>query len=352
MMVRVELDELKRHLQEQFSDGLVTIVGSGLSAAAGLPTMQQLAVRLQHVMPLCCGGELRAEWEPVASRLAEGADLESALKDVAAESELIPLIVAETAEAILDAESHAVRKVVRGELELPFAKLIRHITFAEGGAHVVTSNYDRLIEFATEMAGSELDTGFVGYNYGRFAPSQSRDALSSFTPVSRPRPGVQRRLRSHVALHKPHGSLDWFLNGSSPVRCTVALDAARLMITPGTSKYRRGYDSPFDYQRAEANRAIDAAARFLVIGYGFNDDQLETHLRRKLQEGRPCVLLTKALTDNARRLVQENPSVMALIEHGPADGVQGTCVLSAGAETVFENVRIWNLSTFVREVLE
>ncbi|MGE8637989.1 MAG: hypothetical protein ACN6PR_05065 [Achromobacter sp.] len=36
------LDAIKKHLQENLSDGLVTIVGSGLSCAEGLPGMGEL----------------------------------------------------------------------------------------------------------------------------------------------------------------------------------------------------------------------------------------------------------------------------------------------------------------------
>jgi hypothetical protein len=40
----MNINDLKKHLQNHFRDGLVTIVGSGLSVAEGIPGMPALAV--------------------------------------------------------------------------------------------------------------------------------------------------------------------------------------------------------------------------------------------------------------------------------------------------------------------
>jgi hypothetical protein len=44
----MDLHTIKIRLQEHLSDGLVTIVGSGLSCAEGLPGMGELATYLQQ----------------------------------------------------------------------------------------------------------------------------------------------------------------------------------------------------------------------------------------------------------------------------------------------------------------
>src|SRR5258707_10804130 len=77
---------------------------------------------------------------------------------------------------------------------------------------------------------------------------------------------------------KPHGSFDWYRNGTSAVRCSVELDAERLIITPGLNKYKAGYNAPFDKHRELANNHINRSAKLLVVGYGFNDDHLHNHL--------------------------------------------------------------------------
>jgi hypothetical protein len=342
----VELDDLKRILQRHFSDDLVTIVGSGLSASLGLPTMSVLGVHLEQAMPRHCDSELLTQWEIIVKRMREAGDLESAMDSLAADHPLLPSIASETASLVLAAEQRAIQSVARGETELAFAQLLPHITFADKCAHVVTSNYDRLIEFAVESENIGLDTGFCGYNYGTFDPRVTRDSLSTFVrPSQRTEP--RRKWRTHVKLHKPHGSLDWYLHNGRPVRSVFALDAPRLMITPGASKYRLGYDSPFDYHREAANRAIDSASRFLVIGYGFNDEQLETHLRRKLTEGRPCLLLTKVLTPKGVDVVAQYDSVLSLTESH-----SGTECRYRGEHFDYPGIRLWNLSSFIREVFQ
>ena len=45
-----DLHELKLLLQDHFRDGLVTVVGSGLSCAEGLPGMTELAEHLRTVV--------------------------------------------------------------------------------------------------------------------------------------------------------------------------------------------------------------------------------------------------------------------------------------------------------------
>jgi hypothetical protein len=346
----MNLDELKRLLQAHFTDGLVTIVGSGVSAAAGIPGMSALADYLRAEIPASCPASSVNEWDHVGEQLATGTDLETALRGVEADSELIPLIVKLTANFIYQAEQATVLRIVRGEYDPPMRRLIRHLAFAEGAAHIITSNYDRLVEYSVELAGLAVDTGFYGTYYARYMPCESKVALSQFVP-QRNKATLKRVLRAHVALHKPHGSLDWFLHGDEPVRCSHFIDAQRLMITPGTSKYRLGYDSPFDLHRGSANQAIDAASRFLTLGYGFNDDQLETHLRPRLRAGRPCVLLAKALTESARKVVEECDSVLALVE-GSSEGIPSTTCHYGGITEVFDGVRLWDLDHFLNEVLE
>jgi hypothetical protein len=272
------LDEtLRRRLQDHFSDALVTIIGSGYSAALGIPGMQPLADELRHEMP-SRAGVAAAEWEAVAAELAGGAGLEAALDRLKDNSELIPDIVAVTAQFIYAAEQPVLGEILAGTRRLALSELLGHIAFA-GDPQVITTNYDRMVELAAELAGYALDCSFLGAHACRFDPDASRAGMRSDV-VTKGRKSWMR-YRRHVRLWKPHGSLDWYLRDEEPFRTPYAVELPRLMITPGVSKYLRGYERPFDYHREEANHAIDAAARFLTVGYGFNDPHLQTHWRRE-----------------------------------------------------------------------
>jgi hypothetical protein len=129
----------------------------------------------------------------------------------------------------------------------------------------------------------------------------------------------------------------------------VALGLPRLMVPPGKTKYRKGYEQPFDYHRASANDAIDKAARFVVIGFGFNDPHLQSHLLPRIQQGAPCLILTKRLTPEALRIIQSSPAVMSLSEF-VTEHASGTRLNLGKNEFLYEGVQLWELATFLDEV--
>ncbi len=241
-----------------------------------------LSRHLQHAIPPLLKEGTQADWDAVEHKLSAGEDLESALDAVPDGSDLITLIVEESASLMLTAETNAVQSVVSSGKKFPLSDLIHHLIHPGGRAEIITTNYDRLIEVAVEMAGFQIDCAFPSAYYSQLDEEASIQPFRGWVPA-----GTKFRShnRSHVRLSKPHGSLDWFLVPTGPVRSVLHIAAPRLMITPGTSKYLKGYDVPFDLHRERANEAIDRAARFLVIGYGFNDHHLETHLRGRLAAG-------------------------------------------------------------------
>jgi hypothetical protein len=340
------LDELKLRLQQHLSDGLVTIVGLGLSASHGLPTMGELSEHLRKIIPLHLAGTPNSEWDEVESRLTAGADLEAALDAIPHGSVLIPLIVEESAGLLISAETKAIQDTLRAGKLMPFGALVSHLLYATNRAEVITTNYDRLIEIAVEMAGYRVDCSFPSAYYSRLDEAAAKKQVREWVPVRRS--SAKRRTHKHVRLSKPHGSLDWYLLANEPVRSVLNLLEPRLMVAPGSSKFLRGYDIPFDLHRERSNNAIDNAARFLIIGYGFNDHHLETHLRVRLASGVPAVVITKELTPNARKCILAHPAMIALEE---SNDPPGTHVLTSSSDDVFRGISIWALANFVEEVL-
>ncbi|MGO9027820.1 MAG: SIR2 family protein [Acidimicrobiales bacterium] len=339
------LDELKLRLQQHLSDGLVTIVGLGLSASHGLPTMGALSEHLRTEIPIHLAGASNSDWDQVESQLAAGEGLEAALDAIPHGSMLIPIIVEESAALMIAAETKAIQDALRAGKPMPFEALVPHLLHATDSAEVITTNYDRLIEIAVEMAGYRVECAFPSAYYSRLDESAAKKQVREWVPVGR---SATRRTHKHVRLSKPHGSLDWYLLANEPVRSVLNLLEPRLMVSPGSSKYLRGYDIPFDLHRERSNKAIDSAARFLIIGYGFNDHHLETHLRARLAAGIPAVVLTRELTPNARECILAHSTMIALEE---SIDPPGTHVLTSSSDEVFEGISIWALSNFVEEVL-
>lgn len=347
------LHELKKELQGFFSDGLVTIIGSGLSAAEGIPGMGGLACHLVKKVPY---GEISEQdlndWRPVSDQLKKGIGLEAALKNTHFSSRLGAAIRELTADLIRDAERSVIYKVIYEGKQLRLAALMKHYLQNKKTIPIITTNYDRLVELACEVAGLCVDNLFSGSMAARFDPRASRWAACrgySWTS-SRNKPAFNWANKAMVL--KPHGSLDWFLGADDePIRSDPDMGGRRLIITPGVDKYRGGYDRPFDAHRERANKFIGEAFKYLVIGYGFNDDHLETHLSPAIKSGKPTLIMVKELSEAAKRLVESSQAVIALSELPP--GLEdGTLVTRSGSTRVLDGQSLWDLGVFVKEVLE
>lgn len=342
------LDAIKSHLQELLGDGLVTIVGSGLSCAEGLPGMTELANYLSTALGPGLSTADIALWEEIKALLGRG--LEAALLAKAPTATLEAVISATTGLLIASRERQVVSEVFNGKRKLRLTRLLSHLLKPPAGLPIVTTNYDRLVEIAVEEAGIGADTMFVG----RFsAPLNERESKLSFCRnVTYRKPHFTYHYRPRALICKPHGSLDWYIRDGKPVSYAGELpDVSRLIITPGQNKFRNGYESPFDTHRSKANDSIDRASRFLILGYGFNDDHLETHLTPAIKSGKPTLMLTRTLTPNAISLAMAYSNVTAL-EICTVAGVTGTRLTVNKTRQFIPNLEIWDVHKFIDEVLE
>lgn len=343
----MELGALKKQLQGHFGDGLVIIIGSGLSCAEGVPGMGAIGKHLMAQLPGSLSpGDLKL-WEQVYP-LVESEGLEAALLKHAPTPTLEVAIVQHTGDFIAAAEAAIVSEVFSKTRTLRLTKLIPHLLKPSAGIPIITTNYDRLAELACEEAGLGVDTMFSGHFAARLEPQESY--WSFCRDVKLVGKHVRYKFAQKASVFKPHGSLDWYHREGNPVRYTGALPFPRLIITPGLNKFRNGYDSPFDKHREKGNDAIDRASRLLILGYGFNDDHLETHLTPRIRSGAKTVILTRTLSAKARTVAIENRNVIAGEFHNEA-GTDGARFIIDGAEIFYPGVDYWDLDGFVRGVL-
>jgi len=347
----MDIDKLKQDMQGYFTDGLVTIVGSGLSVAEGIPGMSALREHLLAEVPgHLPGNGLLPQWQAIEEKLRAGSDIETVLHQLAPSPELEAVIVDITASLTLDAELRVATEVISGRRKLRFTLLLKQMLKPNNGVPVITTNYDRLLEIAVESAGLGADTMFVGRNVGSFNEKESRLSFCRDYRKVPKRGTLQLIFKPRALILKPHGSLDWFALSGEPVCCPYPLDAPRLIITPGLNKYRTGYDRPFDAHRERANREIDKAGRYLIIGYGFNDNHLETHLAAQLRSGKPALVLTHTLSPNGQRLVENCSNVIAITSDS-AQGPGGCVITNKGVEFI-PGHDIWDVGVFVKEILQ
>lgn len=344
-------DELYTYVQKLFQRGLVLIVGSGVSCAQGLPGMGALASHLlarvpDQLAPL--GGEATEEWNKISEALARGVDLETSLSSTPPSEPLADVITAEVAGCVAAAESEAISRILQAPEVPPFGKLLQHMLGIGEPSTVITTNYDRLIEVHAARAGVRIDSMFFGHTVGRLNATLSREELWQVrAAVGRSRTsGLAHSIRPHVRLAKPHGSLDWFEQNGDYFRSDLEVAGTRQIIAPGGNKYRMGYEVPFDAHRQRANDALDSAAALLLIGYGFNDEHLQTHLQPRFQQV-PAVVAARSLTANAQNYLAANPHAVGIEEKSSGIGsriLQGTNVLELDRP-------LWNVDYLVKEVL-
>ena len=346
-MSEKELNELKKWLQTIFTDNLVIIIGSGLSCAEGLPGMGALANRLRERMPQYLNDSDKVTWDTISGCLdLEG--LEGALLKHQTNEAIETAIIKITAEYVLSEEQKVIHKCIADNKKLKFSYLLPHISASNPKiARVITTNYDRLIEFAAEYENWGVDSMMIGRYWGKHNPDLS--GKLQVKGISRTRSSAKLIYRDHVKIFKPHGSLDWFMAGDVPMTSCIGKVEEPLIITPGVGKYEKGYEQPFDAHREKANGAIDSASSILCIGYGFNDDHLQTHLTARIKNGVKTLLLTRGLSDNARKVINESSNCKALISN---EDPLGTKVICKEGEIFIPDVKWWNVEYFVKEVLE
>lgn len=345
----LSIDTIKRQLQSHLTDGLAIIVGSGLSCAEGLPGMGDLATHLAEMIPLRITESDKELWTTIEPLLFEFG-LERAISTPISESlekEILYLI----SSYLVNFETQVIKEVILGERELRLTKLLRHVLFNKY-LPIITTNYDRLVEIAVEEAGYGVDTFFVGKIIANLDPIKSQ--LSFCQKVRKPQRGHSPTLeyQKRAIVCKPHGSLDWYIRGKEPISFNWPIpNLDQLIVIPGQNKFRTGYNRPFDLHREKANHFIDEANRFLIIGYGFNDEHLETHLKDSIASGKSTVMLTHSLSKNALDIAVTYSNVIA-IDYYNDNGIDGTRIITGKEHHIYHNMQIWDLGNFITEVLE
>lgn len=341
----MDYNELVKFVQGHFTDGLVLVIGSGLSCAEGIPGMPELAAHLCSRATALAGADAML-WSQIKVTIDAKEGLEAALLKHAPTDTLEAWIAQGASELLMPKEREIIGAVLRGERTLRLTTFLAKILKPTSGLPILTPNYDRLIEVACEMAGFHVDTTAVGQYAGVF--DHTRSCMGSCR-------GITTRAKITVLDHfpraivlKPHGSFDWYKSGNDARRCSLDLDAERLIITPGLNKYRAGYDSPFDKHRDLANDYIKQAGRLLIVGYGFNDDHLQTHLLKRIQDGTPTLILNQSVSTKVEEIAKTSPRCVCLSKPKAWSGV---AMVTNGHQFEQKGHDLWDMGVLAKELL-
>lgn len=331
----------QKQAQEYYGKAPVIILGSGASAAHGMSGMSALANYLitnTDVSGLSAS-ELEV-WEKFCQVLRDGLDLESALHQVTASEVLTSRIVKATWTLIKSEDIEIFQRSLQDNAMFPLRRLLEHMfTSNLKMINIVTTNYDRLAEYACDQGRIHHYTGFThGFFRHLAAPTEINSA---------------RRAN----IWKVHGSLDWF---QSPLEDTVALSNIQeipenyqpQIVTPGAQKYHKTHMEPFRSIINNADLAINGAGSYLCIGYGFNDEHIQPKLMAKcLRQKTPITIITFSLSDSARRLILDgNAQNYLAIERGDTDN-QSIVYSSLDKIPLTVEKNIWSLEGYLSLIL-
>lgn len=302
--------------------------------------MPQLA---KHLRALPSPGSATADaiqWSRFCGLLDNDTDLESALQQVDFGPEQLDVVVSSTWHYINRHCLALADQLHTQGYSLPLSRLLSHFArVANPRIQVVTTNYDRVVEYAADLAGLDHYTGFRSGYYRTFRTTREH-----------------REANRPVQIWKVHGSLDWFrtLDGrtfSRPLARDIPADTVPLVVTPGTSKYRTTHEDPYRAIIAAADDALASADSLLCIGFGFNDEHIQPRLvGRAATDGRPIVVVTRDLSDAAMSTVIHGAigNFVAIEKHEDGSRVFTD---EARAPLFFPGLDLWSLNGFQSTLL-
>lgn len=346
MPKKTELDLVLEFAQNALSVAPAIILGSGASAAHGVPGMADLARHLM-VLPLnpTWSSEETAEWVRFSEDLSAGTDLETALHKARLTDDQTELVVYETRRVLMSSDLQVFEQLLSNRNALPLSRLYHHLfNSTHRVVNVITTNYDRIAEYAADVGGY---CHYTGFDYGHIQ-SRSRDVETRIHFGS--------DIGRTVCVWKVHGSLDWFKDGADQILAAracieVPKDHKPVMVTPGIGKYRLTHGEPFRSIFVCADKALLDARGYFCIGYGFNDEHVQPKLIERCQTmDAPLVVLTKELS----------PKTLAFLSSGRCrkylaldESRTGTRALGSSFNGVVDlpGLDIWRLDKFLERVL-
>ncbi len=287
-----------KRVQQYVAEIPLIVLGSGASVPFGVPTMGQLAEKLRDSISFT-EGENAEKWQAFLLELEATRDLEKALHNATLNSEITEAIINTTWNFINKKDKEAFHQIYSNPSSHKLIQLLKYFEkTAKKRISIVTTNYDRLAEYAVSYTNSLCYTGFtfnhIGHHISELVDSKYQDL---------------RDYRSVIKVWKIHGSLDWFLDSDNEpysIHHSNEIPEKHIpcIVTPGIEKYKKTYDEPFRSIMSSIDKDFNSAVSFLCIGYGFNDEHVQTYLIKKVKkDGVPLVLITKQITDHAKELI-------------------------------------------------
>lgn len=326
-----KLEKLTNSIQTHLNNNPALLIGSGASIPYGLPSMESLANEIKSKLQDKYHND--DQWKTFICKLDETNNLEITLDKVDLKVEIQEDISWIVSELIERKDNEALTNFISEKCYPPLTYIIRKFVQRTGPTNIVTTNYDRLIEYAIDFADGKINTGFSG-NY-----------IQKFTQFS------NNSIRRAVNLYKVHGSIDWFRHKENHnILSLQFFDKSKLsdkytplIVTPGSGKYKETHVDPFRTVMSKADEALRNSASYLCIGYGFNDEHIQPIvIDENRNNKKPIVIVAKDVTPKIRELFLNKKAENCLIISA-GDGGSGCKVYYSSSESEIFSENYWQV---------
>lgn len=334
----MDFDALLKQLQDWTNRVPLIVLGSGASVPFKLPTMWVLGDHIKKSISFT-DAEDQAQFEKFKTLFDTNGDLEATLSELHLRENVLNEIVCKTWELVSKADLEAYDLFLNSIKDFPLAKLTEHLlSTANKKISIVTTNYDRLAEYAASFSKATICSGYAQNYIGHFSSGIHQNPLL-------------KGYNGQVNIWKVHGSLDWFKtkndeNIQLPLRHTVPNNSKPSIVTPGLSKYYETHNEPYRTIFAQADNEIENANGFLCIGYGFNDIHVQPKLIENIKS-KPIIVITKELTPKTKQsILSGNCKQYIMLEE--ANGTDTKVYSSSFGEHIIPNVSYWALGEYLK----
>ena len=338
----MDLEDFSKIVQKWANNVPLIILGSGASVPFSLPTMWTLGEYLKKNISFSDETDQK-QFNEFVDLFNETEDLERALSDLNLSSTVLTEIVNKTWDSVNTADLQAYEKFVTENTNFPLSELIQYqLQTAGRKVSIVTTNYDRLAEYASSLSKAFICTGYGQNSIGYFSNAIHKNNFANAQGYS-----------GQVNIWKVHGSLDWFKttderNIQLPLRHSIPQGHTPSIVTPGLSKYFQTHLEPFRTIFTEADSEVDNARGFICIGYGFNDLHVQPKITEQLKAGKPIIVLTKQLTPKTKQTIIDNNCPNYILIEEDQENVNNTRVFSSKfGEQVILDSSYWELGQFL-----
>lgn len=334
------LEKISKQAQDYYKNSPVIILGSGASAAFKMSGMCKLA---KHLMVDVDVSDLtddeQASWVSFCAELKDDVDLETALHKIPLSECLTSKVVNATWNLLAPEDVSVFKESLNNASLFPLGKLLKHMFRSTAyELNIITPNYDRLAEYACEQ---ENIHHYSGFSHG----FRGNTVKKGYLTCSR-----------QVNIWKVHGSLGWFVN-SNGVNISLSNvsdipeNLTPLIVTPGINKYRSTHKEPYKTIIHESDDVMDQATAYLCIGFGFNDEHIQTKLvNRCANNDAAVIIITYELTAATKTFISnDNTNKYLAIE---ALGEEKSKVYSSLFDTPVEvEGDFWSLHGFMKLIM-